>query len=86
MRCRVFVTGKELPGKRVVLQICLNSNLSVPLSLLSFDLTPQPGFGRDPAQLGVSSLLPLEVCPLPFSRIHLLQIVPLGQPHLSSIL
>lgn len=56
--CRVHIVAKEAPGQKVLLQVFLTSNVSSPTTVLSYSLTPQPGFAQES---GMDALLPLEV-------------------------
>ena len=59
--CRIRVTGKELPGRRVALQVQVTSCLSCTAAITGVTLDPQPGFSCEQKPPELASLLPLTV-------------------------
>ena len=55
------MTGKELPGRRVALQVQVTSCLSCTAALTGLTLDPQPGFSCEQKPPELASLLPLTV-------------------------
>ena len=61
--CRIHTTARELPMKRVAIQLTIASNLPWPVTLTTLTLTPQHGFRLDPPSGLVKSLCPLILNP-----------------------
>ena len=63
MRCRIHTTARELPNRRLAIQLTLTSNLPWAATLTALTLTPQHGFRLDPANGSTGNLCPLTLNP-----------------------
>lgn len=61
--CRIHTTARELPMKRVAIQVTIASNLPWPVILTALTLAPQHGFRLDPSMGLVNPLCPLTLPP-----------------------
>lgn len=60
---RIHTTARELPMKRVAIQLTIASNLPWPVTLTALTLEPQHGFRLDPAMGLAKPLCPLTLSP-----------------------
>lgn len=61
--CRIHTTARELPMKRVAIQVTIASNLPWPVTLTALTLAPQHGFRLDPSMGLATPLCPLTLHP-----------------------
>ena len=61
--CRIHTTARELPNKRMAIQLTVTSNLPWAATLTALTLTPQHGFRLDPPDGPMGNLCPAVLTP-----------------------
>lgn len=61
--CRIHTTARELPNKRMAIQLTVTSNLPWAATLTALTLTPQYGFRLDPVDGPMGNLCPVVLTP-----------------------